>query len=96
MQIWKYPAQTGKFFGDLKIVAGHVGTAEIARDPTFHSIFFDGQSHYYIDGSVQRSGVILELKADTNTGKFYAVTDRGEYAVYPHSYEHCEHSDQLL
>ena len=54
----KYPAQTGRFYSDMKIVAGHIGTAEISGDPGFHDIYFDGESHYYIDGTVLHSGII--------------------------------------
>ena len=49
----KFPAQTGKIEGlDKKVVAGHIGTSDIARDSSFHDIYYDGASHYYIDGTV--------------------------------------------
>ncbi len=83
----KYPAQTGKFHcGDLdmKIVAGHVGTAEISGDPRFHSIYFDGESHYYIDGTVLDSGEIPVLAVDTVNDKYYSVTDSGLWIVEPY------------
>lgn len=76
----KYPAQTGKFRcgdADMKIVAGHVYTSEIADDPRFHEIYFDGESHYYIDGMVLESGEILVLAVDTEADKYYSVTDSG-------------------
>ena len=82
--MWKHPAQTGKFFENLKIVAGHVGTAEIAEDPTFHDIYYDGESHYFIDGTVQESGEIPVLMADTDTGEFYRVTESGEWIILPY------------
>ena len=31
----KYPAQIGRFYNDMKIIAGHIGTAEISGDPRF-------------------------------------------------------------
>ena len=31
----KYPAQTGRFYNDMKIIAGHIGTAQISGDPRF-------------------------------------------------------------
>ena len=83
--LWKFPAQTGLFFEDYKIVAGHAGTAEIAGDSTFHDIFYDGQSHYFIDGTVQDSGTIPVLMADTETGAFYRVTESGEWPVLPYN-----------
>lgn len=72
---WKYPAATGAFY--MNIVAGHVGTAEISGDPHFHNIYFDGKSHYYIDGTVQESGTIPVLQLDTDTNKFYCMTEPG-------------------
>lgn len=83
----KYPAQTGKFYCgdmDMKIVAGHVGTAEIADDPRFHDIYFDGESHYYIDGTVLESGEIPVLAVDTKADKYYRVTDSGLWIVEPY------------
>ena len=52
----KSPAQTGSIpdFA-LKIVAGHIGTCRIAGDPSFHDVYYDGGSHYYIDGTVRKS-----------------------------------------
>ena len=82
--MWKYPPQIGEFYGNMKIVAGHVGTSEIAQDPTFHDVFFDGQSHYFIDGTVRKSGVIPVLKVDTDCDKFYRVTERGEMFILPY------------
>lgn len=83
----KFPPQTGKFYCgdmDMKIVAGHVGTAEIANDERFHEIYFDGQSHYYIDGTVLDSGVIPVLAVDTVNDKYYCVTDSGLWPVEPY------------
>lgn len=83
----KYPPQTGKFHCgdmDIKIVAGHVGTAEIADDRRFHDIYFDGESHYYIDGTVLDSGEIPVLAVDTKTDKYYRVTDSGLWIVEPY------------
>lgn len=85
--VWKYPAQTGKFYCgdiDMKIVAGHVYTSEISGDPRFHDIFFDGKSHYYIDGDVLDSGEIPVLAVDTVNDKYYRVTDSGLWIVEPY------------
>lgn len=84
----KYPAETGKIANfDMKIVAGHVGTDSISGDPRFHDIFFDGGSHYYIDGTVQRSGEIPVLMYDTENDKFYRVTDGGNWLILPYDEE---------
>ena len=83
----KYPAELGEFYEDYKIVAGHIGTAEISKNPTFHNIFFDGKSHYYIDSTVQDSGFINILKVDTQKQKYYEVTKNGEFLIEP--YKNC-------
>lgn len=83
----KFPAQLGRFYGDMKIVAGHVGTAQISGDPRFHDIYYDGKSHYYIDGSVLSGGTIPVLKVDTNTDKYYQVTESGDWLVLPYDEE---------
>lgn len=83
----KYPAETGKIEGlDMKVVAGHVGTAEIAGDPRSHDIYYDGESHYYIDGTVLDSGIIPVLLVDTDEDKYYKVTESGEWLVHPFIY----------
>lgn len=73
----KYPAEVGRFNCDIKIVAGHIGTAEISGDSKFHEIYYDGESHYYIDGSVTISGRIPIIAVDTKANKYYDVTDLG-------------------
>lgn len=84
----KYPAETGKIEGlDMKVVAGHVGTAEISGDPRFHDIYFDGGSHYYIDGTVLHSGKIPVLMVDTERDKYYRVTETGKWLILPYDEE---------
>lgn len=78
----KFPAQTGHFYMD--IIAGHIGTAVISDDPRFHDIYFDGESHYYIDGTVLDSGIIPVLKVDTGQNKYYQVTDSGDWPILPY------------
>ena len=69
---------------DMKVVAGHVGTGVIADDPSFHDIYYDGESHYYIDGTVIDSGYIPVLLVDTEEDKYYQVTDGGINLVFPY------------
>lgn len=83
----KYPVRTGRFYNDMKIVAGHIGTAEISGNPSFHDIYFDGESHYYIDGTVLESGIIPVIKVDTENNKYYCVTDTGEWLIFPYDEE---------
>lgn len=74
----KYPAETGSIEGlDMKVVAGHVGTAEIAEDSCFHDIYYDGASHYYIDGSTPVSGYVPVLMVDTEKDEYFRVTESG-------------------
>lgn len=80
----KYPAETGYFSGEMTIVAGHVGTAVITNDYRFHDIYFDGESHYYIDATVYESGIINVLMYDTEDGTFYQVSEAGKYEIEPY------------
>ncbi len=84
----KFQAETGKIENfDMKIVAGHIGTNKISGNPNYHDIFFDGGSHYYIDGTVQRSCEIPVLMYDTETDNFYRVTDGGPWLILPYDEE---------
>ncbi len=86
--VGKYPAETGKIEGlDMKVVAGHVGTAEIAGNPSFHDIYYDGENHYYIDGTVLDSGFIPVLMVDTDEDKYYRVTKSGNWLILPYEEE---------
>lgn len=77
----KYPAEIGHFSGNMIIVAGHVGTAVIANDYRFHDIYYDGDSHYYIDATVYESGIINVLMYDTDDEKFYQISEAGKYEI---------------
>lgn len=68
----------------MDIIAGHIGTAVISGDPGFHDIYFDGDSHYYIDGTVPDSGVIPVLMADTEKDKYYQVSEGGAWYILPY------------
>ena len=67
----KYPASTGHFYKD--IIAGHIGTAQLAGNPDFHDIYWDGESHYYIDGTVMQSGSLPVLAYEEETGRYYSL-----------------------
>lgn len=66
----KFPPTQGAFEKD--IIAGHVGTASeyLANDPTFHQVFWDGESHYFLDGSSELSHVVPVLKFDEERGAY--------------------------
>lgn len=69
----KFPAAKGKFY--KTIIAGHVGTGsrDLANDRSYHDVFYDGESHYYIDGSVYKGGKLLLLAYDEETDQYYQV-----------------------
>jgi serine/threonine protein phosphatase 1 len=69
----KFPASKGKFY--KTIVAGHVGTGtrDLANDRSYHDVYYDGESHYYIDGSVYKGGKLLLLGYDESDGKYYQI-----------------------
>ena len=82
----KYPPDIGQVEGITeKIVAGHVGTSDITNDRYFHDIYYDGYSHYYIDGSVLDSGVIPVLMVDTETDTYYRVSECGNILISPYN-----------
>ena len=69
----KFPASKGRFY--KTIVAGHVGTGSryLANDCSYHDVYYDGESHYYIDGPVYKGGKLLLLGYDENDGKYYQI-----------------------
>lgn len=67
----KFPAATGSFPKD--IIAGHVAASTAAGNRDHKGIFFDGESHYYIDGSVQRTGKLMCLAYDEATDEYYEL-----------------------
>ena len=77
----KFPPSTGPFC--INIVAGHISTASpyLANDSKFQSIYYDGQSHYYIDGDVLKNGIVPVIMYDTEKKKFYEVHDYGNEEI---------------
>jgi serine/threonine protein phosphatase 1 len=71
----KYPPSTGHFFKD--IIAGHVAASQLARDKSFSGIYFDGQSHFYIDGSTTRTKRVLCLVYEETEKIYYELKDDG-------------------
>lgn len=66
---WKYPAETGIFYKD--IIAGHISTVEVSKNNSYlGKVFWDGQSHFFIDGETEKSGIVPLLKYDTCTGVY--------------------------
>ena len=71
----KYPAETGPFC--INIVAGHISASTVAGSINHKGIYYDGESHYYIDGNTEKSGYVPVLMYDTEKKKFYEVTENG-------------------
>lgn len=71
----KYPPTKGYFYKD--IIAGHVAASHLAHDKGFMDIFFDGASHYYIDGSTSKFRRVLCLVYDEKEKKYYQLEEDG-------------------
>lgn len=67
----KYPPTLGEFYMD--IIAGHTATSSIVGESEFHDVLYDGQSHYFVDGGVERSGKIPVLVYDEKKKKYYSL-----------------------
>lgn len=73
----KYPPTTGHFYKD--VIAGHVAAALVAGDIEFKGIYFDGESHFYIDGSVGKNRRILCLAYEEKENKYYEFHEDGSF-----------------
>lgn len=72
----KYPATTGKFFKD--IISGHIYSYEVAENESyFGKIYYDGLSHYFIDGHTSKSNKIPILMYDTETKTYTFLNELG-------------------
>ena len=65
-------SEEGHFYKD--IIAGHISTAMLAESKDYHEVYWDGESHYYIDGDVNKTNTIPVLKYDEETGKYSSFT----------------------
>lgn len=75
----KYPATTGSFYKD--IIAGHISATLLGGNKDFKGIYYDGESHFYIDGSVEHTGNLLVLTYDEKTGKYYSLEQENKRLV---------------
>ena len=69
--IQKYPITLGKYLKD--IIAGHTRTNYFFQNKNCHDIYYDGSSHYFIDGSVNEGGKLNVLMYDNKTDKYYEL-----------------------
>lgn len=61
---------------------------DLSGDPDFHDIYFDGESHYYIDGTTLFSGVLPIIKVDTQNDRYCRVTESGDWPILPYHEEY--------
>ncbi len=81
--IWKSPAETGAFYKD--IIAGHVSSADVANDESYLGrVFWDRQSHFFIDGKTIRSKIVplLTYNTDSKVYSSYERQDDGPWTEY--------------
>lgn len=65
---YKFPATFGPFLKD--VIAGHVGTYLMCGE---NRVYWDGASHYYLDGSTEVSRLVPVLRYDLETGRYAAL-----------------------
>ena len=75
----KYPPTKGKFYKD--IIAGHVAAKQVAGDKFFDGIYFDGESHFYIDGSGGDRNSLLCLAYDKEDKAYYELKADGNFKL---------------
>lgn len=69
--VGKFPPTTGRFYKD--IIAGHTSAKSVSGNPAHKGIYWDGQSHYFIDGGVDQGGRLLCLAYDEQTNRYYEL-----------------------
>jgi len=61
--VCKNPLTTGKFYKD--IICGHISSAAIANNNKYlGKVYFDGENHYFIDGTILKSKKLPVLVFD--------------------------------
>lgn len=67
--------RTGKFY--KTIIAGHFITGYIVDDLNYFDIYFDGESHYYLDGGVESPYGMNMLVYDTENDTYHSLLPDG-------------------
>lgn len=79
----KYPHTVGSFYKD--IIAGHISAREIAVKENTSiddgDIYYDGRSHYYIDGETEFTKKIPVLIYDINEKKYKKIIGKKEQTI---------------
>lgn len=78
--LWTRSNNVGYFYKD--IIAGHTPTPVVSDDPDFYGVFWDGQSHFYIDGCAFRSQRLQILRYDEKNEE-YSSYDYEKEAFVP-------------
>ncbi len=65
----------------MDIIAGHTGTQTISGIPGYHDVYYDGMSHFYIDGSVCDGGRLPVLVVDPDTCTYYELKADGLHKI---------------
>lgn len=88
MFVGKYPPTTGRFYMD--IIAGHVSTSNLTGNQDDHDIYYDGESHFFIDGidsypkstsDNDRYIPLLVYDEKEGRGLYYSLLESGERLV---------------
>lgn len=64
------PEYVGQRF-DLDVISGHVSSESVSGIAGYRGVWYDGASHFFIDGCVVDTGVIPVLAFDEATGKYW-------------------------
>lgn len=65
----KFPATKGSFYKD--IISGHINSEIVAKNEEYlGSVYWDGYSHFFIDGNTKKSGIVPILKYDTRSHSY--------------------------
>lgn len=64
----KFPPVFGTFEKD--VIAGHVGPMKLVGGFDYEGVFWDGQSHYYLDATTEETGRINVLCYDRRSGVY--------------------------
>jgi serine/threonine protein phosphatase 1 len=66
--LWKKQADFGTFHKD--IISGHIHTEKISEISGHFGAYYDGESHYYLDGNTPRSSELPILRYNKETGDY--------------------------
>lgn len=74
--LWTRRKTEGYFYKD--VITGHTPTKMLANDPNFHKIYWDGQSHFYIDGHAYHSNILQILRFDSDSKEYSYFNEKAQ------------------